>query len=105
MDRNDAAIAMMEFAEQMGDYRVLAAQIREIGPRLERSENRAAGERYRELIKRTAPGFEYERTHGRGSLPNLDHPTVRHFIAGGRLIPAGEIQAAERHRSSTFPEA
>jgi hypothetical protein len=102
MDLDKDALDLMEFADGIGSFRLPGSLIREIGPSLDQSGNRNSRDRYRGLLKRTEPGFVFERIHGRGNLLDLDHPSVRKFIKTG-LIKEHEIQAATRHRGTTVP--
>lgn len=86
---------------EMGNYSVLASQIEKFGPQLKDSADADVKKGFQELLERAEPCFEIERTHGKGSLLNLEHPTIQRYILVDGLIHPSRFEAALRYRSST----
>jgi len=90
----------LERTVEMGNYSVLASQIEQFGPQLRVSPDADVKKGFQELLERAEPCFEIERIHGKGSLLNLEHPTIQRFILVDRLIHPIRFEAALRYRSS-----
>lgn len=92
----DVKINVLEYAEDLGDYGVVAKLISYYGEELRDSNNHDAKERFHALLKRSTRAFEYEKIHGVGSLLKLDREANQRLVSSG-LISAQEVEAAVRH--------
>ena len=90
-------IETIEYAEENGDFTNVARLMRLYGEKLKSSKSAGVRDWYKNIRKRAAIAFDYEKSHGRGSLLKLETPRNIRMIALGYISPE-EIEAARRHR-------